>query len=80
MLTNFNPNHDLMGVLTSSLVWNLCTMVELDAGLAAQMAMTQQLLSLNMMKNTAAAEKKMADVVAQTVMAGNTGHTVDLYA
>ncbi len=55
-------------------------MVELDAGLSAQMAVMQQSFALGAMKNAAAAEKKIADVLAQTVTAGNNGKNVDVYA
>lgn len=55
-------------------------MVELDAGLAAQMAVAQQKLALSMMKQAADTQKQVADILAQTVVAGNNGKAVDLYA
>lgn len=55
-------------------------MVELDAGLSAQMAVTQQSFALGAIKTAARAEQKMADVLAQTVTASNNGKNVDVYA
>lgn len=58
----------------------LSEMVELDAGLSAQMAVTQQSFALGAVKNAARAEQKIADVLAQTVTASNNGKNVDVYA
>lgn len=55
-------------------------MVELDAGMAAQMAVTQQRAVIGMMKQAADTEKQVADILATTVSASNSGKQVDLYA
>jgi hypothetical protein len=53
---------------------------ELDGGTASKMALVQQRAAIGMMKQSADAEKKMADIIAQTVTASNKGRDVDLYA
>lgn len=55
-------------------------MVELDAGITAQLALGQQRVALSVIKHTADVEKQLADVIAQTVTASNNGKNVDLYA
>ena len=55
-------------------------MVELDAGLAAQQALTQQRFGISMMKQAADTQNKMADLLAQTVMASANGQQVNITA
>ncbi len=55
-------------------------MVELDAGLAAQIALTQQKAAIGMLKQAADAQKQVADILALTVAAAEGGKNVDLYA
>lgn len=55
-------------------------MVELDAGMAAQMALVQQKAALGIMKQSADAQQKVADMLAETVAASASGKSVDLYA
>jgi hypothetical protein len=55
-------------------------MVELDAGIAAQMALAQQRAALGILKQSAQADRQVAEIVAQTIAASNSGKTVDLYA
>lgn len=55
-------------------------MVELDTGLASQLAATQQKMVMSMLKNAADVQQQVADMVAQTVTASNRGTSVDLHA
>ena len=55
-------------------------MVELDAGMAARMALTQQQATMGMIKHAANMEKQLAEMISQTVTASNNGKSVDLYA
>lgn len=55
-------------------------MVELDSGLAAQMALVQQRAAIGMMKQSADVQKQMVEMLTETIMASNSGKAVDLYA
>jgi hypothetical protein len=55
-------------------------MVELDAGLSAQLALSQQSFALGAVKHAARAEQKIADILAETVTASNNGKQVDIQA
>lgn len=55
-------------------------MVELDAGIAAQIALVQQRAAVGFLKSTAQAEKQIADVLAQTVNASGRGQIVNITA
>ncbi len=55
-------------------------MVELDAGLSAQLALSQQSFVLGAVKQAARAEQKIAAVLAETVAASHKGKQVDIKA
>jgi hypothetical protein len=55
-------------------------MVEMNTGIAAQMALVQQKAALGMLKSTANAEKQLADVISQTVNASGRGQIVNITA
>lgn len=55
-------------------------MIELDAGLAGQMALVQQRATLGFMKQAADSQKQVADMLATTVAASDRGSTVDISA
>ena len=55
-------------------------MVELDAGIAAQMAMVQQKAAMSFMKQAADSQKQIADILASTVTPSGRGQAVDVSA